>query len=244
MRLDRFQNSLLKALGSEVIDRLGLEPVRFELQHDIEFPGNLIHSLYFIEEGMASMTTTFADGTQIEVGMFGCESVIGISALMGARRSLNRVYTQIAGHGFSCPVGLARQEFDRGGPFQAIALAYVQAQLVQTMQSVGCNAKHPLEQRLARWLLLCADRARTNDFLMSHEFLADMLGCSRPTVSIAAAIFKEAGLIDYTRGKVRILNPKGLERRSCECYLVVKDYLDSYTQFDRGQPTQEGEHVS
>ena len=244
MRFDRYQNSLLTALTPDVTERLELQPVRFELEHDIEFPGNPIHYLYFVEEGMASMTTTFTDGAQVEVGMFGYESVIGVSALMGTRRSLNRVYTQIAGHGFSCPVRVARHEFARGGAFQAIALAYVQAQLVQTMQSVGCNAKHPLEQRLARWLLLCADRAHTNSYLMSHEFLADMLGSSRPTVSVAAAIFKEAGLIEYSRGKVQILDVKGLERRACECYLIIKRYLENFTQFDRGQPTANGQPVS
>ena len=96
------------------------------------------------------MTNTFRDGSQVEVGMFGYESVIGVSALMGARRSLNRVYTQIAGHGYCCTVEAARREFRLGGDFQRLALGYVQAQLLQAMQSAGCNAKHTAEQRLAR----------------------------------------------------------------------------------------------
>ena len=183
---------------------------------------------------MASMTNTFSDGAQVEVGMFGYESIIGVSALMGTRRSLNRVYTQIAGRGFSTTVELARSEFRRGGIFQELALAYVQAQLLQAMQSAGCNAKHDVDQRLARWLLLCADRAHRNDFLMSHEFLSDMLGSSRPTVSVAAGLLKEAGIIQYTRGRMNILDSVRLEKRSCECYRAIKNHLDNYADFHPG----------
>lgn len=104
-----FKNSLLRNLGLQVIQRLCLQPVTFELLREIEFPGNPVANLFFVEEGMASMTTTFGDGSQVEVGMFGYESVIGVSALMGTKRSLNRVYTQIAGHGYSCSTEVARK---------------------------------------------------------------------------------------------------------------------------------------
>jgi CRP-like cAMP-binding protein len=227
-----FTNSLLQALDAESIARLRLEPVKFELMHEIEYPGSPIEHLFFVEIGMASMTTTFIDGSQVEVGMFGFESVIGVSALMGTKRSLNRVYTQIAGHGYSSNIEVARREFARGGRFQTLALRYVQAQLVQAIQSAGCNAKHNFEQRLARWLLICADRAHSNHFRMSHEFLADMLGGTRPTLSTAAGLLKEKGLIEYTRGEIHIIDPHGLKRVSCECYGVIKDHLDNYTEFD------------
>ncbi len=230
----RFSNSLLNALEPEIVARLSLIPVSFELRHEIEFPGSPIEHLFFVEEGMASMTTTFKDGSQVEVGMFGYESVIGISALMGTKRSLNRVYTQIQGHGYSCLMENANREFKRGGMFQALALRYVQAQLVQAIQSAGCNAKHEVEQRLARWLLICADRAHSNTFRMSHEFLADMLGSSRPTVTTASGILKEEKLIEYSRGLIVIIDQAGLERRACECYQVIKDHLDNYTEFDSG----------
>ena len=232
MRTSGFKNTLLKALDGEIIERLHLQQVRFELKHEIEKPGNPIDRLYFLEEGMASMTTTFKDGSQVEVGMFGYESVIGASALMGTKKSLNRVYTQIAGHGYSCQVEDARREFRLGGAFQFLALRYVQAQLVQAMQSAGCNAKHNFEQRLARWLLLCADRAHIDTFKISHEFLADMLGGRRPTISTTAGILKRKGLIEYTRGEIRILDVPGLTKASCECYLTIKDYLDNYTKLD------------
>jgi CRP-like cAMP-binding protein len=160
--------------------------------------------------------------------------VIGISALMGSKRSLNRVYTQIQGHGYSSTVELARREFALGGRFQMLALSYVQAQLLQAMQSAGCNAKHEVEQRLARWLLICADRAHETSYRMSHEFLAHMLGSSRPTVSLAAKILKQEKLIEYKRGVIQILDVKGLEKRSCECYRVIKDHLDNYAEFESG----------
>jgi CRP-like cAMP-binding protein len=227
-----FKNTVLKALDGDIIARLGLQPVKFELEHEIESPGDPIDHLYFLEEGMASMTTTFKDESQVEVGMFGYESVIGVSALMGTKKSLNRVYTQIAGHGYRCHVEDARREFRLGGYFQSLVLRYVQAQLVQAMQSAGCNAKHNIEQRLARWLLLCADRAHTDTFKISHEFLADMLGVRRPTVSTTAGVLKRKGLIDYTRGEIRILDVPGLTKASCECYLTIKDYLDNYARFD------------
>jgi CRP-like cAMP-binding protein len=226
------RNTLLKALDGDIIARLRLKPVTFELKHEIENPGDPIDRLHFLEEGMASMTTTFKDGSQVEVGTFGYESVIGVSALMGTKKSLNRVYTQIAGHGYTCLVEDAKREFRLGGDFQFLALRYVQAQLVQAMQSAGCNAKHNFEQRLARWLLICAERAHTDTLQISHEFLADMLGGRRPTISATAGILKRKGLIEYTRGRIRILDVPGLTKTSCECYLIIKDYLDNYTKFD------------
>jgi CRP-like cAMP-binding protein len=234
LHVTTFKNSLLKALDVDTISRLSLRWVTFELGHEIEFPGSTIDHLFFVEEGMASMTTTFKDGSQVEVGMFGYESVIGVSALMGTKRSLNRVYTQIAGHGYSCPIEAARREFRLGGTFQMLSLRYVQAQLVQATQSVGCNARHNVDQRLARWLLLCADRAHSNSFMMSQEFLAYMLGSTRTTVSLAAGLLKEGSLIEYSRGSIRLLDLEGLEKRACECYHIIKDHLDNYTEFESG----------
>jgi CRP-like cAMP-binding protein len=227
-----FKNTLLKKLDSNVIGRLDLKPVNFELRSQIEFPGTPIDRLYFLEEGMASMTTTFNDGSQVEVGMFGYESVIGVSALMGTKKSLNRVYTQIAGNGYACSVEHARNEYVRCEDFHSLVLRYVQAQLVQAIQSAGCNAKHNFEQRLARWLLICADRAHSNKFKMSHEFLADMLGGTRPTLSTAARTLKEKGLIEYSRGQIHIPDVPKLVKASCECYRIIKNHLDNYAEFD------------
>src|SRR3984957_20913628 len=111
--LSKFKNTLLKHLDKDVIERLALKPVTFEVMHEIEFPGRPIEHLFFVEEGMASMTATFNDGSQVEVGMFGYASVIGVSALMGTKLSLSRVYTQIAGSGYCCEIAAARAEFAR-----------------------------------------------------------------------------------------------------------------------------------
>lgn len=232
----QFTNALLNALDSEVVGRLQLRPVVFEVGHELEYPESPIEFLYFIESGMASMTTTFRGGSQVEVGMFGYKSVVGVSALMGTKRSLNRVYTQIAGHGYASPVEDARREFALGGMFQQFALGYVQAQLVQVIQLAGCNATHSYEQRLARWLLVCADRAQCDKFRMSHEFLSGMLGSTRSTMTIAASQLRHDHLIDYTRGVIHILDARGLEAKACECYRVVENYLDNYMQFDSGIP--------
>lgn len=190
MQAGKYKNTLLSRLEPESIHRLALSLVRFDVGHEIEFPGNPIANVIFVEEGMASMTTTFEDGSQVEVGMFGYESVIGISALMGTRKSLNRVYTQVAGCGYASSLESARQEFRRGETFQHLAYRYVQAQLVQAAQSAGCNIRHRMEQRLARWLLITADRVHQTTFRMSQSFLADMIGNTRPMVSKTAAILQ------------------------------------------------------
>ena len=229
-----YANLILRHLEKAVLDRLSLHPVVLELKHIIEVPGRPLKQIYFLEAGMGSMTVPFLDGSEVEVGMFGYESVVGVSALMGVKKSLNRVFMQIAGRGYTTPLQLAQAEFDRGGQFQHLALRYVQAQLTQAAQSAACNAQHELPQRLARWLLICADRAHTRTFLLSQEFMGQMLGASRPTVSIAAGVLKAAGLIDYHRGTLTILNHGGLERAACECYCVVKQHLDNFLEFDTG----------
>ncbi|MDQ2835368.1 MAG: Crp/Fnr family transcriptional regulator [Acidobacteriota bacterium] len=229
-----YKNKLLQNLEQDSIYRLKLRPVMLEAEHEMESPGCAIGHLVFVEEGVGVMAVTFTDGSQVEVGLFGCESVMGVSALMGTRHSLNRVYMQIQGFGYQAPMQAAREEFRRFGTFHDLALRYVQAQLTQSTQSAACNAKHEVHERLARWLLLCADRAGSDRFRMSHEHLAEMLGSTRPTVSTTAAVLKEEGLIEYTRGTIRIVDFEGLERRSCECYRVVKNHLDTYTEFDTG----------
>ena len=233
-----FINKMLRNLTAESLTRLRLSRVLLPANREIEFPGNSINNLFFLEAGVASMTTTFEDGSQVEVGLFGYEAILGLSALMGTRRSLNRVYMQIGGYGFSSPIAAARTEFARGESFNALALRSVQAQLAQVAQSAGCNAKHDVDQRLARWLLLCADRSRSDTMCISQEFLATMLGVRRMSAVIAVGRFKEAGLIDHRRGEVRILDSVKLEESACECYRTVKQHLDNVAEFDDGVARQ------
>ena len=229
----QFRNKLLRHFDEQTIARLELCPVKLERNREIENPGQTIENLYFIESGIGSMTTTFESGAQVEVGMFGYESVMGASALIGTKRSLNRIYMQLAGHGFSSRFECAIMEFQRYEKFHDLVLRYTQAQLIQTAQSAGCNAQHALKQRLSRWLLLCADRAQSNTLDLTQEFLADMLGTRRATVSVAAEMLKRRKLIEYHRGVVQILDRPGLERLTCECYRVVKNHLDNYDEVEQ-----------
>ncbi len=233
MSSNTFKNKIRRCLDHEIIERLELKPIKLLAGREIENPGEPINHLIFIEDGIGSMTNTFTDGFQVEVGMFGVESVMGASALIGTRRSLNRVYVQMAGHGFSCPVDIAIREFARFGRFHDLVLRSVQAQLIQASQSAGCNAHHNVEQRLARWLLLCADRSESPTLALTHEYLADMLGSNRSTVSVAAETLQRQGLIRYTRGKVVILDRPGLEKAACECYRVVRNHLASLIEVEQ-----------
>jgi CRP-like cAMP-binding protein len=228
----KYQNTLLKSFDSELIARLQLAPVVFKAGQKIEQPGKPVRYLYFLDSGMASMTTMFAGGPEVEVGMFGYESVIGVSALMGTVQSLNHIYTQVAGTGYRCSYANALKEFERFGVFHNLCLRYVQAQLLQSSQSAGCASAHKYEQRLARWLLITADRAHVETFKMSQEFLSHMLGSTRSTVSVVAKTLKKEKLIDYKRGVITILDRQGLEDRSCVCYEIIRDYLANYEKFD------------
>jgi len=207
-----YRNKILSHLDGEVIRRLRLKPVELPVR---------------------TMTNTFSDGFQVEVGMFGYESVMGASALIGTKRSLNKVYMQMDGVGFSCPMEAAVAEFRLGGRFQDLVLRYVQAQLVQTAQSAGCNAHHDIAQRLSRWLCLCADRSTVSPMNLTQEFLADMLGSNRPTVTAAARILQDRSLIEYSRGRIVILDRAALEAQACECYEVVKQHLDNFIEVEQ-----------
>jgi CRP-like cAMP-binding protein len=234
MKEEQYRNTLLQHLDPETIRRLQLQPVRLELQKTLESPGQRIRNVVFVEAGIGSMTAVFKDGFEVEIGMFGYESAIGISALMGTKQSLNRVFMQLAGHGFSSPVAASMEEFSRHGDFHNLALRYVQTQLTQATQSTACNVHHSHEQRLARWILICSDRAHQAVLRLSQEFLAGMLGSARPTVTIAARHLKAKGLVTYARGVIHILDRPGLEEEACECYQLVKRHLDNFAEFDPG----------
>ncbi len=234
MAEDSFNNTLLQHLSSPTIERLQLRRVPLALRQDLEVPGQQIKHVFFVEQGIGSMTTIFRDGFEVEVSMFGYESAIGISALMGTKHSLNRVFMQLGGYGFASPLHAATKEFARHEEFHRLALRYVQAQLTQATQSAACNAHHNHEQRFARWILICSDRAKQDVMALSQEFLADMLGSARPTVTTTARTLKEKGLITYSRGTLHILDRDGLEKQACECYQVVKKHLQNFADFDTG----------
>jgi CRP-like cAMP-binding protein len=232
-----YKNVLLRQLDREDIGRLRLQRVDLPVNREIEFPGERIEHLFFIEEGIASMTATFEDGSQVEIALAGLEAVLGTSSLMGTRRSLNRVYMQIGGYGYSSSTAAATQEFKRCEKFHDLTLRYVQAQFIQSAQTAGCNARHSIEQRMARWLLLCSDRIGDRVLPLSHEYMADMLGVTRSSVSVVAGHLQDRKLIRYSRGKIQLTDLAGLEALACECYRVVRDHLRSLADNDEAYGT-------
>ena len=176
-----YQNKVLQHMPPDMIARLHLRRVELPARHEIEVPGEDIDNLIFLEEGIGSMTTAFENGVQVETSMFGYESIIGVSALMGVKHSLNRIFMQLAGYGYACSVQDAKAEFEKNGIFERLALRYVQAQLTLATQNAACNSTHTYEQRLARWLLICSDRAKRDSLDMAQEFLSEMLGSTRST---------------------------------------------------------------
>jgi CRP-like cAMP-binding protein len=228
----QFRNTLLRHLPVDAIDRLQLTQMQLPIRREIEFPGNEIKHLFFLETGIASMTTTFLDGSQVEVALCGFEAVLGASFLMGTRRSLNRVYMQIPGYGYSTKSALAAEEFKRHGEFHRLILRHNQAQFLQTAQTAGCNARHSIRQRLARWLLLCDDRVGHGPIDLAQEFIAEMLGNQRTSISVEASKLQKSRLISYTRGLIVVTDRLGLEGEACECYAAVAKDLQHYADED------------
>lgn len=231
MALGEYRNLILQHLDRETIERLRLRSVALELRQTLEAPGGRIDSLFFIEEGIGSMTTTFEDGSQVEAGMFGFESAIGASALMGIRASRNHIAVQVPGHAWMAPKDAAEEEFRKVGSFHDMVLRYMQSQILQATQSCGCNARHNVQQRLSRWLLLCRDRTSADVLQLTQDFLAAMLGVERPAVTVVAGKLQDRGLIEYNRGRVRITDRPGLEAVACECYAVSRRELQAFREY-------------
>jgi CRP-like cAMP-binding protein len=233
MTPNTFKNRILQKLDAEMIERLDLQRVDLPSGMEIENPGEPIPNVYFIEDGIGSMTNTFRDGFQVEVAMFGAESVMGASCLIGTKRSLNKVYMQMSGYGYRCSTDSAVAEYSRFSRFHDLVLRSFQAQFVQTCQSAGCNSHHQILQRLARWLLLCADRTESPTMRLTQEYLASMLGTRRSTVSVAAEELQRNGFIRYCRGRVVISDRPGLEKRACECYQLVRGHLENHLEVEQ-----------
>jgi CRP-like cAMP-binding protein len=234
MELRIFKNVLLRSLSPETVSRLDLHKASLHTHREIETIGGEIRNLVFLEDGIASTTTKFRNGLQAGVGLAGHEAVLGASVLLGMQRSPNRVYMQNEGWGYICPVAAARREFLRQGDFQQVVFHSIQAQNIQSMQTAGCNARHDIQQRLARWLLLCDDRLDDRALLVSQEVIAEMLGNRRTSIAIQASKLKDLGLIHYSRGKISVVDRAGLERKACECYRNVREHLENLEENETG----------
>lgn len=234
-----FKNKILRGLDPDVVQRLELRPIPLPSGLQIEEPGDRIQRLIFLEEGIAAKTTMFSDGFEVEIGMYGIESVIGAAALFGATRSPFRVSMQMNGSGYYSPVPAALNEFANHERFRELILRATYVHLVQACQSAACNAHHEVTQRLSRWLLLCADRTEAPILFLTQGYLADMLGVARTSVNAAAEGLQREGLIQYSRGRVQITDRIGLENRACECYRAVREHFEDSLEDMRNQSLHE-----
>lgn len=228
---DRPNNRLLASVPAQELSHLAphLTTIPTQVKQRFHAKGERLGAVYFPNGGVASITTLMNDGRLVEVATVGDEGIVGIEAYLGADAvALGDTMVQVAGTSAEMmTVASFRHAIVAYKGFGALVSRYAQVVVAQMMQSTACNALHPVQQRCARWLLTTHDRMHRQDFGLSHEFLAVMLGVARPTVSIVAGGLQDAGLIRYARGRMTILDRKGLQAASCECYAVVR------AQFDR-----------
>jgi CRP-like cAMP-binding protein len=187
-------------------------------------PGQPIEFVHFPNGGMVSLVIATEDGKTVEVGEVGREGFAGIQATVGINRNQVREIMQIPGDGFRVKSGALKIVLQSAPELQRILSRYAVVQAMQFAQTAACNRLHNIDQRFARWLLITQDRVDSPSLVITHDFLATMLGTDRPTVSLAAAALQKKKIIDYTRGAVQILNRAKLERCSCECYKVIQQY--------------------
>src|SRR5919112_1436619 len=225
---DPRQNRLLAALPDAEYGRIlpHLGHVSFKLGEVVYESGGQMDHIYFPTTAIISLLYMMENGSSAEMGMAGNEGVVGVALFMGGNTMPNRAVVQSAGRAVRMKAQVLRDEFARGGAFQRLLLRYTQALLTQMSQTAVCNRLHAIEQQLCRWLLLSHDRLDTDELVMTQELIANMLGVRREGVTHAAGRLQEQGLISYVRGRIRILDRRGLEATVCECYRVVKDEYD------------------
>ena len=225
----RPKNKLLACLPRAEFERLRphLKTVPIKPRQVLHPLNEPVREVYFLNGGVASMTTVMQDGAMVEIATVGDEGLVGIAAFFGGAMLSGETMMQVPDTNAEVMSTAAfTRELARGGPFHECVHRYSQGLLMLIMQSTGCMALHTVHERCCRWLLMTHDRIRENQFHLSHEFLAMMLGATRPTVTIVAGTLQKAGLINYTRGRITILDRKGLERASCECYSTVRGHFD------------------
>jgi CRP-like cAMP-binding protein len=181
-----------------------------------------ITQVYFPLEGAHSVLAIMEDGAAVEVGTIGNEGFSTVDVLTGTIVAMETTICQIPGSALRLPLTVFQKAIEGDTVLASVTTRFLQVYLAQVSQSVACNRLHSLEQRFARWVLMCQDRMQGDEFRLTQEFLADMLGVYRPSVSLVARSFQQAGLLRYNRGVINILDRKGLEEVCCECYRVVR----------------------
>jgi CRP-like cAMP-binding protein len=209
-----------------------LEEVDLPLGTVLYEQGATLSHVYFPTTAIVSLLYVMEDGASAEIAVVGNEGIVGISLFMGGESTPSRAVVQSAGKGLRLKAPLMKEEFNRAGPVLHLMLRYTQALITQMAQTAVCNRHHTLDQQLCRWLLLSLDRLDGNELVMTQELIANMLGVRREGVTEGALKLQHAGLINYVRGHITVLDRSGLEKRSCECYAVVKK------EYDRLLPAQ------
>jgi len=225
---DPKKNHLLASLPDAEFQRWlpQLEMVKLDLGKVLYEPGETLNYAYFPISAIVSLLYEMENGASAEIAVVGNEGLIGVALFMGGGSTSNRAVVQSAGHGFRLSARAMKVEFDRAGPVLHLLLRYTQALLTQMAQTAVCNRHHSLDKQLCRWLLLSMDRLEGNELVMTQELISNMLGVRREGVTEAAVRLQTAGLIRYSRGRITVLDRPGLEKRTCECYAVVKKECD------------------
>jgi CRP-like cAMP-binding protein len=218
------QNHLLAALPPAEYERLfpQLELVDLPLGKIIYESGHTLDKVYFPSTSIISLLNVLESGASAEIAVVGKEGIVGIALFMGGVSMPSRALVQSAGQAYRLNGHVFMQEFNRSPAFQHLLMRYTMALISQMSQTAVCNRHHTVDQQLCRWLLLSLDRLESNELLMTQELIADMLGVRREGVTEAAGNLQKAGLINYSRGRITVLDRPGLEKRVCECYEVVR----------------------
>lgn len=216
-------NALLAALPPDERGLLApeLERVPLEFKEVLQRPERPIDHVWFPHNGVCSATSTLADGEVVELATIGREGLVGVPLVLDDDQVAHAVFVQVPGEADRLPAATFVRMQERLPALRRLLLRYTLAFVTQVAQGAACNRIHPIEQRCARWLLMTHDRVDGDTFPLTQEFLGQMLGVSRPSVSIAAGILQKAGLIRYVRGQLTILDRAGLEAGACECYRVI-----------------------
>jgi len=217
-------NQLLAALPRQDFERLRpqLETVTLGLKELIYEPNTPIPYIYFPNSGVTSILTTMKNGKAAEVGTVGKEGMLGLPVFLGTDRSSGRSFSQVPGESLRLGADAFRAAIQRSRALVDLLHRYTQALFTQVSQSAACNSLHSIEERCCRWLLMTHDRVEAEEFVLTQEFLAIMLGVRRASVAEVAEKLQQAGLIRYRRGQMRIVDRKGLEATACECYSVIR----------------------
>ena len=216
-------NSILAALPPDEMEILQplLEAVQLPFRQSLYEAGRPVDHVYFLSRGVASMVSEMSDGLAVEIATVGPEGMVGMPILLSADRMASKAFIQVPGEGVRMEADAFRAIIGRCPALNRLLLRYTLALITFMAQNAACNRAHAVEERCSRWLLLTQDRVRSTSFPLTQEFMAEMLGVRRPTVSIAAGMLAKAGLITYVRGQITILDRRGLEAACCDCYRII-----------------------